>query len=92
MAIRMMKGKLAVEKTESKSSSESDKGSYFKIPETLHNFGTIRFIAPELADDQLFEGAQVYYGERVEPIRMQGLNVLIMTVENVIATVADEQS
>lgn len=80
MSIKMMPGKIAVEKLGK--STKKNEGAFF-VPETIDSLGVIRHLAEDVKE--LKVGDQVYYGDKRQQIRMSGVDLEIMHLENIIA-------
>jgi co-chaperonin GroES (HSP10) len=85
MKIQMLRNLVGVEKLGKSSKRQS--GTLFAETEVTHNLGIIRYIGEQV--ENLRIGQKVYIGNQREEIRMEGSDIMVMEVSNVIAIVED---
>lgn len=85
--IRMINGKIGLVKITT-GPAKSDQSSVFAIPTVANDLAEVRFV--EEGSEALL-GKRVYYGKDVQEIKMQGLDVLVMPLSNVIAVIDDSE-
>jgi co-chaperonin GroES (HSP10) len=81
----MMRNLVGVEKL-GKASRKSS-GEIFAQVEATHNVGVIRYLGVDVTG--LKVGSKVYVGNQREEIRMNGADIMVMEVSNIIALVED---
>lgn len=63
-----------------------DQGGTFVMPEDGHNLGKIKYISDALKEvTDLREGDKIYFGNVREQIMMEGVDVIVMKLDNVYA-------
>jgi co-chaperonin GroES (HSP10) len=54
-------------------------------PQTANDFGIVEYLGPEAEQTGLKKGDKVYHGKNVEPLMIEGQEVLVMKVDNIVA-------
>lgn len=88
MKINMRPGKIAVHQ---EGSSKKNQGAFIVLPDTLDCMGVIKFIADDVAAaTELKVGTKVIFGDSRQQIRMDGKDIQIMELGNIVATIQEE--
>lgn len=88
MKIKMLGNFIGVEK---KGKPSKTKDSFLHIPEAADSLGEIRFLGIEYSG-LLKIGMKVYFGDKRSEVRIQGLDIQVMSPENIIALVEEDNA
>lgn len=84
----LMRGKrVGVEKL---TKSVSTAASLFAMPEDTFSMGIIKYVGDGLVDSDLKVGMKVHFGDQRQPMKMSGVDILVMEETNVLAIVQDD--
>lgn len=84
MPVRMLGNKVGVEKLGKSASTNG----LFALPEDTNSVGVIRYKG-ENVGEQYQLGAKVYFGDKRQQVRMEGKDIQVMEVDNLLA-IAEE--
>lgn len=85
MKIKMRGTLVGVEQV--KKSAKSD--SLFSMPEDSNAVGRVKYLGDKLGETDLKVGDKVYYGDKRQPVTIDGAEILVMDQENIVA-IAEE--
>lgn len=89
--IELLWNKVAIEKsTKAKSKASNERALFVENPEISDNYGVVKFIGRDVQEPPFQVGDRVYYGNKLENLRMAGEDVLVMEVTNVLAIAKEE--
>ena len=83
--IQMRGNRVGIEQL--KASAKSN--SVFSLPEDSNASGVIRFLGSSLTNSDLKLGMKVYYGTKRQTMTIDGMSILVMEEDNIVAVEED---